>query len=220
VQDGFLPPEDAVRAEEFVNYFNYHYPNPSQRGETFAIHVDGAPSPVLDDDASHRMMRVGIQGYAVPADERPNANLTFVIDVSGSMDMENRLGLAKRALYLLVDELRPTDQVAIVVYGSTRRTWILPMTSAEEKQTILRRSTNWPPEGSTNAAAGLELGYEVAAGELRPRGDQPGDPGLGWRRQCRADRIRPDSAADQAPCRRGHQHDDRSAWAWATTTTC
>lgn len=165
VQDGFLPPEDAVRSEEFVNYFNYHYPNP-KRGETFTIHVDGAPSPVLAD-ASHRMMRVGIQGYAVPADERPNANLTFVIDVSGSMDMENRLGLAKRALYLLVDELCPTDQVAIVVYGDTAHR-ILPMTSAEEKQTILRAINQLAPEGSTNAAAGLELGYEIAAKNFDP----------------------------------------------------
>ena len=165
VQDGFLPPEDAVRPEEFVNYFDYHYPNP-ERGETFAISVDGAPAPVLTD-ASHRMLRVGIQGYAVPTDERPNANLTFVIDVSGSMDMENRLGLAKRALYLLIDELRPTDQVAVVVYGDTAQ-MVLPMTAAEEKQTILRAINQLAPEGSTNAAAGLELGYEIAAEQLDP----------------------------------------------------
>jgi Ca-activated chloride channel family protein len=111
VQDGSLPPAEAVRTEEFINYFDYDYPNP-EAGETFGITVDAGPSP-FTSNPNHRMMRVGIQGYAVPAAERPDAVLTFVIDVSGSMDMENRLGLAKRALYLLVAELRPTDQVAI-----------------------------------------------------------------------------------------------------------
>jgi Ca-activated chloride channel family protein len=152
-----------VRPEEFINYFDYRYPNPP-RGETFAIHVDAGPSPVLADP-THRMMRVGVQGYATPADERPNANLTFVIDVSGSMDMENRLGLAKRALYLLVDELRPSDNAAIVVYGDTAHT-VLPMTPAKNKATILRAINRLAPEGATNAAAGLELGYDIAAENL------------------------------------------------------
>jgi Ca-activated chloride channel family protein len=165
VQDGYLPPADAIRPEEFINYFHYGYPNPS-REETFGITVDGAPSPFLAAP-EHRMVRVGIQGYAVPAEERPDANLTFVIDVSGSMAQENRLGLAKRALYLLVDELRLTDQVAIAVYGTDARE-ILPMTPAAEKQTILRAINRLNPEGSTNAAAGLELGYEIAAGSFDP----------------------------------------------------
>ena len=165
VQDGYLPPPDAIRPEEFINYFHYGYPNPSQ-AETFGITVDGAPTP-FTADPDHRMVRVGIQGYAVPADERPDANLTFVIDVSGSMDQENRLGLAKRALYLLVDELRPTDQVAIVVYGTEARE-VLGMTPAAEKQTILRAINRLNPEGSTNAAAGLELGYEIAAESFDP----------------------------------------------------
>ena len=111
-------------------------------------------------------MRVGIQGYAVPADERPDANLTFVIDVSGSMDQDNRLGLAKRALYLLVDELRPTDQVAIVVYGTEARE-VLEMTPADrERSPSCRPSTRLNPEGSTNAAAGLESGLCDCRAEL------------------------------------------------------
>lgn len=165
VQDGYLPPADAIRPEEFINYFHYGYPNPS-REETFGIYVDGAPSPFLAEP-DHYTVRVGIQGYAAPAEERPDANLTFVIDVSGSMAQENRLGLAKRALYLLVDELRPTDQVAIVVYGTDARE-ILPMTPAAEKQAILRAINRLNPEGSTNAAAGLELGYDIAAGSFDP----------------------------------------------------
>jgi Ca-activated chloride channel homolog len=80
VQDGYVPPADAVRTEEFINYFDYDYPNPPD-GQSFGIYVDGAPSPFVTPD--HHMVRVGIQGYSVPADERPDARLTFVIDVSG-----------------------------------------------------------------------------------------------------------------------------------------
>lgn len=165
VQDGVKPPPDAIRPEEFINYFHYNYPNP-EAGETFGIYVDGAPSP-FSQEPEHRMLRVGIQGYAVPADERPDANLTFVIDVSGSMGEDNRLGLAKRALYLLVEELRPTDQVAIVVYGSEARE-VLGMTPAADKQSILRAINQLGPEGSTNAAAGLQLGYALAAQGYNP----------------------------------------------------
>ena len=165
VQDGWLPPEDAVRAEEFVNYFDYKYSVPTA-DETFGIHVDGAASPFADRQAN-RMLRVGIQGYSVPADERQDVALTFVIDVSGSMDMENRLGLAKRALYLLVNELRPTDSVAIVVYGDAART-VLDMTPVSEKQVILNAINQVYAEGSTNAAAGLWLGYRLASEHFNP----------------------------------------------------
>ena len=165
VQDGWLPPEDAVRAEEFVNYFDYQYPNPAA-DETFGIHVAGAPSPFADRQAN-RMVRIGIQGYSVPADQRQDVALTFVIDVSGSMDMENRLGLAKRALYLLVNELRATDSVAIVVYGSSARV-ALDRTPVSEKPVILNAINQVYAEGSTNAAAGLWLGYRLASEHFNP----------------------------------------------------
>lgn len=165
VQEGWLPPTDAVRAEEFINYFDYQYPNP-EAGATFGITMDGAPFPFAERTAN-RMLRVGIQGYDVPADERQDVALTFVIDVSGSMDMDNRLGLAKRALYLLVDQLRPTDRVAIVVYGSNART-VLDMTPVSAKQAILNGINRLVAEGSTNAAAGLWLGYRVASDNFDP----------------------------------------------------
>ncbi|MBE2237013.1 MAG: von Willebrand factor type A domain-containing protein [Caldilineaceae bacterium] len=165
VQDGWLPPEDAVRAEEFVNYFNYRYPNPAA-GETFAITIDGAPFPFAERQ-TNRMVRIGVQGYSVPAEERQDVALTFVIDVSGSMDMENRLGLAKRALYLLVDQLRPTDSVAIVVYGTNART-VLDMTRVSEKPTILNAINRLVAEGSTNAGAGLWLAYRLASENFNP----------------------------------------------------
>lgn len=157
--DGALPPAEAVRVEEFINYFTYRYAYPAA-DETFAITIDAAPSPFVADP-NHRMVRIGIQGYDIPAEERKDVALTFVIDVSGSMDMENRLGLAKRALTLLVEELRPTDAVAIVVYGSQART-VLPMTSAADKNTIIDAIGRLVPDGSTNAEEGLRMGYELA----------------------------------------------------------
>lgn len=159
LNDNGLPPAEAVRVEELINYFDYHYAYPPAT-ETFGITMDAAPSPFVAAP-NHRMVRIGIQGYAIPASERKAVALTFVIDVSGSMDMENRLGLAKRSLNLLVEELRPTDAVAIVVYGSQART-ILPMTSAADKATILDAIERLTPDGSTNAEEGLRMGYELA----------------------------------------------------------
>lgn len=159
LNDGALPPSEAVRVEELLNYFDYHYAYPTAT-DTFGIAIDAAPSPFVAEP-NHRMVRIGIQGYDIPASERKNVALTFVIDVSGSMDMENRLGLAKRSLTLLVEALRPTDAVAIVVYGSQART-ILPMTSAADKETLIDAIGRLTPDGSTNAEEGLRMGYELA----------------------------------------------------------
>jgi Ca-activated chloride channel family protein len=107
------------------------------------------------------MLRVGVQGYQVPAEERKDASLTFVIDVSGSMDIDNRLGLVKRSLELLVEQLRPSDRVSIVVYGSDARV-VLEPTSGADKGAILEAIYNLRPEGATNAEAGIRLGYQMA----------------------------------------------------------
>ena len=127
LRDGYLPPPEAVRVEEFVNAFDYNYLPPSE--EAFAVHIEGAPSR-FGDGKRLQLLRIGIQGRTVPDENRKDAMLTFVIDVSGSMDMENRLELVKRALTLLVTQLRPGDEVAIVVYGSRART-VLPHTGIE-----------------------------------------------------------------------------------------
>lgn len=164
LNDGLLPPNEAVRVEEFVNYFDYNYALPAA-DEIFGITLDGAPSPFAP--AEHQLLRVGIQGYAIRPEDRQDAALTFVIDVSGSMDMENRLGLAKQALTLLVDELRPTDSVGIVVYGSTARV-VLPLTSAAEKETIRAAIGQLLPDGSTNAEEGLQLAYAEAWRSFNP----------------------------------------------------
>lgn len=163
VNDGNLPPADAIRVEEFVNYFNPGYTPPSD--VAFAVYADGAPSPFHNDGS--QILRIGVQGYQVPDDQRKPSSLTFVIDISGSMDMENRLALVKRSLELLVERLRSNDTIAIVAFGSDARVVLNP-TSGQDKGTILNAIYSLQTEGATNAEAGLRLGYQVAYQMLRP----------------------------------------------------
>ena len=167
LSEGNLPPGDSVRVEEYVNYFEQDYPIPPEH-QTFTISVDGAPSPFTLTER-YQMIRIGIQGYQVPERERKDANLVFVIDVSGSMNMDNRLGLVKRSLELLVEQLRRTDTVSIVVYG-TNAHLILEPTSGSEKGEILRAINRLQPEGVTNAEAGIRLGYRTAMRAYIPNG--------------------------------------------------
>jgi Ca-activated chloride channel family protein len=157
INDGYLPPADSVRVEEFVNYFNMGYPTPAN--VAFGIYADGAASPYASDGTT--ILRFGIQGYRVSESERKPANLVFVIDVSGSMAQEYRLEMVKRSLQMLVDRLRPDDSVGIVVYGSDARVVLEPV-SGENRGLILEAIYSLQPEGSTNAEAGLILGYDMA----------------------------------------------------------
>lgn len=159
VNQGGLPPQDSVRVEEYVNYFNQGYPYPPE-GQAFGINIDGGPSP-FEENQAYQIMRVGIQGYAVSEEERKDVSLTFVIDISGSMDMDNRLGLVKRSLGLLVKQLRPSDRVSIVVYGTSAKV-ILEPTAGDHTDRILRAIDRLEPGGVTNAEAGLLLGYQMA----------------------------------------------------------
>ncbi len=157
VQDGTLPPADAIRVEEFVNYFQQDYPLPPD--VAFGLYADGAPSPYHSDGTY--LLRFGIQGYAVPEAQRQPANLTFVIDSSGSMSQGGRLELVKQSLQMLVDRLRPTDTVAVVAYSETA--WVvLEPVSAANRDTILNAIYGLYPQASTNAEAGLQLGYQLA----------------------------------------------------------
>ena len=167
LKDGNLPPSDSVRVEEYVNYFDQGYPNPPAH-QAFGINIDGAPSPFTETER-YQMMRVGIQGYQVPGEERKDANLIFVIDISGSMDMDNRLGLVKRSLELLVEQLRYSDTVGIVVYGTDARVVLEPV-PASDKNEILRAINRLQPEGVTNAEAGIRLGYRLAMQAFKPDG--------------------------------------------------
>lgn len=157
LRDGNLPDKDSVRVEEYINFFEQEYEPPTEGA--FAIHLEGAPSPYGGE--AYSLIRVGLKGYEQPAESRPDAVLTFVIDVSGSMDMENRLELVKQALQLLVEQLRPTDRVGIVVYGTTAHV-ILEHTPVADARTILRAIDRLRPEGSTNAEEGLKLAYQLA----------------------------------------------------------
>lgn len=157
ITDGNLPPAESIRVEEFVNYFHQGYPNPE--GVAFGIYADGAPSPFHRDGTY--ILRFGVQGYYVPEWERKPAVLTFVIDVSGSMSMENRLELVKQSLQLLVDRLTQNDTVSIVVYGSSARVLLNP-TNGQDHNTILNAIYSLQPEDTTNAEEGLRLGYKMA----------------------------------------------------------
>ncbi len=157
INNGSLPPAEAVRVEEFVNYFRYAYPNADNGA--FGINVDAAPSPFT---ANTQIVRVGIQGLRLDDSQRDDAVLTFVIDISGSMDEPNRLPLVKESLRLLVDQLRDTDQVAIVVYSDDTRV-VLEHTPVSERGRIIDAIESLQIEGATNVEAGLRLGYEIAA---------------------------------------------------------
>ena len=169
LERGALPPKDAVRVEEFINAIPHNYKPPelpSDRftvfdaprgypGEAFAIHLDAAPAPFGNDLV---LMRVGLKGREIDERDRKPANLTFVIDVSGSMKRDNRLELVKRSLFLLLDRMTHEDRVAIVVYGSTAST-VLPSTSLEDRRTIERAIASLTTGGSTNAEDGLIEAY-------------------------------------------------------------
>ncbi|WP_240360192.1 vWA domain-containing protein [Pyxidicoccus caerfyrddinensis] len=156
--DGALPPKEAVRVEEFLNYFRYTYPEPTESDGPLAVHLDAAPSPYTP---GRHLLRVGVQGRRVSVSERKPAHLTFLVDVSGSMQSPDRLPLAKRALRMLVDNLRDGDTVALVTYaGNVRR--VLPPTGMEQKAHIHAAIEDLSAGGSTAMASGIELAYQEA----------------------------------------------------------
>jgi Ca-activated chloride channel homolog len=158
LQENRLPPPDAVRIEEMVNYFPYDYAPPTD-GRPFAVRVDVAGCPWKTD---HRLVRVGIKGKVVATAARPAANLVFLLDVSGSMQPENRLPLVLQSMKLLVGQLEARDRVAIVVYAGESGV-ALPSTSCEDKAKILAALDALHAGGSTNGAAGIQLAYDIAS---------------------------------------------------------
>jgi Ca-activated chloride channel family protein len=157
LRDGSLPPKDAVRIEELLNYFRYDYESPSDN-RPFAVHLEAARCPWKPD---HRLVRIALKGRELPQGRRPPSNLVFLLDVSGSMDEPNKLPLVKSALRLLVNELGPRDHVAIVVYAGSEGL-ALPSTPANEKAVILDALDSLSPSGATHGSAGLRLAYETA----------------------------------------------------------
>jgi Ca-activated chloride channel family protein len=162
LKDGMLPPPDAVRLEEFVNYFRYADPRPPKGA--FQVILEAAPSPF---DPDLHLLRIAVQAKEIADTDRKDCILTFVIDVSGSMSMENRLALVKRSLRALVERLRPTDKVGIVVYGTTGRKLLDP-TPASRRAEILGIIDELRTEGSTNLEDGVNIGYDLAARHFNP----------------------------------------------------
>ncbi|MGH9210129.1 MAG: YfbK domain-containing protein [Acidimicrobiales bacterium] len=165
IGDGFLPDPAAVRTEEFVNYFPQDYEPPE---DGIAVHVDGTTVPFLDDP-SRRVVRVGLQAAAVSDEDRPPAVLTFVVDTSGSMADGGKLDVVRAALDRLVDSLRPDDQVGIVAYSDDAQVRLEP-TPVDHQGPIREAIDGLQPLDSTNAAAGLRLGYEQARAHLHSGG--------------------------------------------------
>ena len=158
INSGSLPPKDAVRVEEMINYFSYDYREP-EGDKPFSIDLDATACPW---DASHRLLRIGLKGRDVATENRPASNLVFLLDVSGSMTPAERLPLVKQAMRLLVEKLTEKDRVAIVIYAGGSGL-ALPSTTGDRKETILRALEELKAGGSTNGAEGIELAYKVAA---------------------------------------------------------
>lgn len=153
---GYLPPDDAVRVEEFVNNFKYDFRHPQK--EAFDIVTEGAPSRFGEN---YQMLKVSIVGRQIRPENRRDANLVFVVDVSGSMGREDRLGLVRRSLRMLVDNLTERDKVGIVAYGSHAFV-VLEPTSLRNEARIVAAIESLQDGGSTNAEQGVRIGYEMA----------------------------------------------------------
>ncbi|HSA54703.1 MAG TPA: von Willebrand factor type A domain-containing protein [Gemmatimonadaceae bacterium] len=166
VTRGQLPPRDAVRIEELLNYFPYEYPRPAGP-HPFSVHTEVARAPWRPE---HLLVRVGLQARRVDRETLPPSNLVFLIDVSGSMQPENKLPLVKRALRLLVEQLREQDRVAIVVYAGSAGI-VLPSTPGDRKDVILAAIGRLEAGGSTAGGQGLLLAYDVARRSHMRRGN-------------------------------------------------
>ncbi|WP_413988847.1 vWA domain-containing protein [Labrys okinawensis] len=160
-----LPQPNAVRTEEMINYFPYDYAAPKSAAEPFSTAVTVMPNPWV---SGHKLMRIGIKGYALPAEERPPANLVFLIDTSGSMDEPNKLPLLLKSLGMLVDTLRPEDKVAIVAYAGSAGV-VLPPTKASDKAMIEAALDRLNAGGSTAGGEGLRLAYKLAEANFDAR---------------------------------------------------
>ena len=156
--DGVRPPADAVRAEEFINYFDYGHPAPSGTDVPFGITTELAPAPW---NAERRLLMIGIKGYDIPRADLPPSNLVLLIDTSGSMNSPDKLPLLKRAMGMLVRQLRPQDTVSIVVYAGSAGL-VLPPTPGNRQGEILAALSQLEAGGSTNGGDGIRLAYDMA----------------------------------------------------------
>jgi len=155
---GQLPPHDAVRVEELINYFDYQYAPPANRSTPFRVSTELSPAPWNPNAV---LLKVGIKGFEIAASERPASNLVFLIDVSGSMESPDKLPLLKNAFRLLTDQLTARDKVSMVVYAGSSGV-VLEPTPGNQKHAILAAIERLQAGGSTNGAQGIKLAYQLA----------------------------------------------------------
>ncbi|MDH5424899.1 MAG: VWA domain-containing protein [Gammaproteobacteria bacterium] len=158
INSGTLPLKDAVRVEEMLNYFSYDYKNTPENNAPFISRTETAPSPW---SKHHHLLQIGIKAIDIEARQLPAANLVFLIDVSGSMASENKLGLLKKSLGLLVSKMRKQDTISLVVYAGASGI-VLEPTSGDQKSLINNALSRLRAGGSTNGASGIQLAYQVA----------------------------------------------------------
>ncbi len=157
ITNGQMPPADAVRIEEMINYFGYDYPQPKDE-HPFSITTEVSDCPW---NAKNKLIHIGLQGKKIDMSDLPASNLVFLLDVSGSMESSNKLPLLKKSFNLLVDNLRENDRVAIVVYAGAAGL-VLPSTSGNNRDKILEALNNLTAGGSTAGGAGIKLAYQIA----------------------------------------------------------
>jgi Ca-activated chloride channel homolog len=166
INGGQIPPADAVRIEEMINYFNYNLPSPTNN-DPVAIHTELTSTPW---NINHRLLRIGLKARTIPTENLPASNLVFLIDVSGSMSAENKLPLVKSSMKMLVNQLRAKDKVSIVVYAGAAGIVLQP-TAGDKKTTINNAIDNLEAGGSTAGGEGIKLAYKVAHENLMKDGN-------------------------------------------------
>jgi Ca-activated chloride channel family protein len=166
LNSGSLPPQGSIRIEEMVNYFNYQYPQP-KNDDPFSVNTEMSECPW---NAKHKLVLIGLQGKQMETAALPASNLVFLIDVSGSMEDENKLPLVKASLKLLVNQLRQQDKVSLVVYAGNAGL-VLPATSGANKQAINEAIDKLESGGSTAGGEGIQLAYKVAKDNFEQGGN-------------------------------------------------
>ncbi len=166
ITSGQMPPKDAVRIEEMINYFTYDYPQPKGK-EPFSITTETAVCPWND---KHQLVLIGLQGKVYESSKLPPSNLVFLIDVSGSMSSADKLGLLKESFKLLVENMRREDTISIVVYAGAAGV-VLPPTKGSDKQTIIAALDKLQAGGSTAGGAGIALAYKTAEEQFIKNGN-------------------------------------------------
>ena len=157
LRQGQMPPKDAVRIEELVNYFTYDYAEPAGE-DPFSVHTELSTAPW---NTNNQLVHIGLQGRKIATDNLPASNLVFLIDVSGSMNSPHKLGLLKSAFKLLTNQLRANDKVSLVVYAGAAGV-VLPATAGNQKETILEALNQLQAGGSTAGGQGIKLAYKIA----------------------------------------------------------